>query len=174
VFIVKVLDRAHQVPLAVQRQCRPRTSGVENLDCDSRRQRQILQRKIEHRVSEKVIDDVDVAVLDGAQQGDVLISFEKNLAGFEHALHIRQSTMGSVITECVKFDRHLQRKRQTLVLCSDGTADSADGDGVDIEARTWGSIHSKLWRSDDGGNCDAAAGSTTLMGATLWPVIARE
>jgi hypothetical protein len=24
------------------------------------------------------------------------------------------------------------------LLCSDGTADSADGDGVDIEARTWG------------------------------------
>jgi hypothetical protein len=43
VFIVKVLDRAHQVPLAVERQCRPRTSGVENLDCDPRRQRQILQ-----------------------------------------------------------------------------------------------------------------------------------
>jgi hypothetical protein len=39
VFIVKVLDRAHQVPLAVERQCRPRTSGVENLDCDPRRQR---------------------------------------------------------------------------------------------------------------------------------------
>jgi hypothetical protein len=77
-----------------------------------------------------------------------LISLEKNLAGFEHALHIRQSTMGSVITECVKVDRHLQRKRQTLVLCSDGTADSADGDGVDIEARTWGSIHSKSKRCE--------------------------
>jgi hypothetical protein len=43
VFIVKVLDRAHQVPPAVERQCRPRTSGVENLDCDPRRQCQILQ-----------------------------------------------------------------------------------------------------------------------------------
>jgi hypothetical protein len=42
-FIVKVLDRAHQVPLDVERQCRPRTSGVENLDSDPRRQRQILQ-----------------------------------------------------------------------------------------------------------------------------------
>jgi len=43
-FIVKVLDRAHQFPLLMERQCRPRTSGVENLDCDPRRQRQILQR----------------------------------------------------------------------------------------------------------------------------------
>ena len=42
-FIVKVLDRAHQVPLAVERQCRPRTSGVENLDCDPRRQLHGLQ-----------------------------------------------------------------------------------------------------------------------------------
>jgi hypothetical protein len=31
-------------------------------------------------------------------------------AGFEHALHIRQSTTGNVITECVKVDRHLQRQ----------------------------------------------------------------
>jgi hypothetical protein len=77
----------------------------------------------------------------------VLISLEKNIAGFEHALHIRQSTMGSVITECVKVDRHLQRKRQTLC-CSDGTADSADGDGVDIEVRTCGSIHSKSKRCE--------------------------
>jgi hypothetical protein len=91
----------------------------------------VVVRRIEHRVSEQIIDDVDVAVLDGAHQGDVLISLEKNLARFEHALHIRQSTMGSVITECVKVDRHLQRKKQTLVLCSDGTVDSADGDGVD-------------------------------------------
>jgi hypothetical protein len=41
---VKVLDRAHQVPLAVERQCRPRTSGVENLDCDPRRKLHGLQR----------------------------------------------------------------------------------------------------------------------------------
>jgi len=34
------------------------------------------------------------------------------------------------------------------VLCSDGTADSADGDGVDIEARTCGSIHSKSKRCE--------------------------
>jgi hypothetical protein len=53
----------------------------------------------EHRVSEQIIDDVDVAVLNGAHQGDEFFSVEKNLAGFEHALHIRQSTMGSVITE---------------------------------------------------------------------------
>jgi len=78
---------------------------------------------------EQTIDDVDVAVLDGARQGDEFLSFEKNIAGFEHALHIRQLTLGNVITECVKFDRHLQRTRQTLVLCSDGTTDSADGDG---------------------------------------------
>ena len=99
-------------------------------------------------MSEKIIDDVDVAVLNGAHQGDEFLSLEKNIAGFEHVLHIRQSTMGSVLTEClqIKVDRHLQRKRQTLVLCSDGTADSADGDGVDIEARTWGSIHSKSKR----------------------------
>jgi hypothetical protein len=70
------------------------------------------------------------------------------------------------------------------VLCSDGTADSADGDGVDIEARTCGSIHSKSKRCEPArvgfelalgeavtatatqlGNCDAA-GSTRLMGAT--------
>jgi hypothetical protein len=63
-------------------------------------------------------------------------------------LHIRQSTMVNVITECVKVDRHLQRERQTLVLCSDGTADSADGDGINIEARTWGSIHSKSKRCE--------------------------
>jgi len=44
VFIVKVFDRADQVPLAVERQCRPRTSGVENLDCDPRRQLHGLQR----------------------------------------------------------------------------------------------------------------------------------
>ena len=91
---------------------------------------------------EQTIDDVDVAVLDGARQGDEFLSFEKNLAGIEHALHIRQLTLGNVITECVKVDRHLLRTRQKLVLCSDGTADSADGDGVGIEARTWGSIHS--------------------------------
>jgi hypothetical protein len=104
--------------------------------------------RIEHRVSEQIIDDGDVAVLDGAHQGDEFLSLEKNLAGFEHALHIRQSTMGNVITECVKFDRHLHRERQTLVLCSDGTADSANGDGVDIETRTWGSIHSKSKRCE--------------------------
>jgi hypothetical protein len=42
-LVVVVFDRAHQVPLAVERQYRPRTSGVENLDCDPRGQRQILQ-----------------------------------------------------------------------------------------------------------------------------------
>jgi hypothetical protein len=68
-----------------------------------------------------MFDNRDVAVLDSAHEGDVLISLEKNIARFEHVLHIRQSTMGNVITECVKVDRHLQRKRQTLVLCSDGT-----------------------------------------------------
>jgi hypothetical protein len=106
-------------------------------------------------VSDQVIDNLDVAVLDGAHQGAGFLSLEKNLAGFEHALHIRQSTMGSVITEClqVKFDRHLQRKRQTLVLCSDGTADSADGDGVDIEARNCGSIHSKSKRCEPARVC---------------------
>jgi hypothetical protein len=42
-LVVVVLDRAHQIPLAVERQCRPRTSGVENLDCDPRRQLHGLQ-----------------------------------------------------------------------------------------------------------------------------------
>jgi hypothetical protein len=42
-LVVVVFDRAHQVPLAVKRQCRPRTSGVENLDCDPRRQLHGLQ-----------------------------------------------------------------------------------------------------------------------------------
>jgi hypothetical protein len=34
------------------------------------------------------------------------------------------------------------------VQCSDGTADSADGDGVGIEARTWSSNHSKSKRCE--------------------------
>jgi hypothetical protein len=283
VFIVKVLDRAHQVPLAVERQCRPRSSGVENLGCDPRRQRQILQsdadlgqafatlesfevfgmqalncdsevdavvleqpiedrevavkssladglvvfgrridalilqqsfddrevaaqssllngvviagrwidarvlqqslydrevathsspsdsvvvvgrridarvlqqaiddrevavlsstldgevvlgrridalvsqqsfddsevavisshldgtvivgRRIEHRVSNQIIDNGDVAVLSGPHKGDVRVSVDRQLAGFEHALHIRQSPTGSVIKECLK------------------------------------------------------------------------
>jgi hypothetical protein len=50
-------------------------------------------------VSEQTIDNVDVAVLSGPRKGFVLISVDKQLAGFEHALHIRQSTMGSVITK---------------------------------------------------------------------------
>ncbi len=60
-------------------------------------------------MSEQTIDDVDVAVLSGTQKGDVCFSVDRQLAGFEHALHIRQSTMGSVITESlkVKLERHL-------------------------------------------------------------------
>jgi hypothetical protein len=108
----------------------------------------VIDRRIEYRVPEQIIDNRSVAVLDGAHQGDEFLSFEKNLAGFEHLLHNRQSTTGNVITECVKVDRHLQRKRQTLVLCSDGTVDSTEGDGVDIETRTWGSIHSKSKRCE--------------------------
>jgi hypothetical protein len=42
-LVVVVLDRAHQIPLAVKGQCRPGTSGIEDLDCDPRRQLQILQ-----------------------------------------------------------------------------------------------------------------------------------
>jgi hypothetical protein len=55
-------------------------------------------------VSEQTIDDVDVAVLSGPPKGFVKISVGKQLAGFEHALHIGQSTMGSVITKRIKFD----------------------------------------------------------------------
>jgi hypothetical protein len=51
-------------------------------------------------VSEQTIDDVDMAVLSGLHNGVVYVSADKQLAGFEHALHIRQATMGSVITEC--------------------------------------------------------------------------
>jgi glycerol-3-phosphate dehydrogenase len=57
-------------------------------------------RRLEHRVSEQIIDDVDVVVLSGPQKGFVETSVDKQLAGFEHALHNRQSTIGSVITEC--------------------------------------------------------------------------
>jgi hypothetical protein len=62
-------------------------------------------------VSQQTIDNVDVAVLSGLQKGFVLVSVASQRAGFEHALHICQSTMGSVITECLKFDfasRHRQ------------------------------------------------------------------
>jgi hypothetical protein len=71
-------------------------------------------------VSEQTIDDVDVAVLSGPLKSVVCLSVDKQLAGFEHALHIRQSTTGGVITECVKFDfaRHLhsssRRRREKL------------------------------------------------------------
>jgi hypothetical protein len=44
------------------------------------------------------------------------------------------------------------------VLCSDGTADSADGDGVEIEARTWGSIHSKSKRCEPAREFELALG----------------
>jgi hypothetical protein len=55
-------------------------------------------------VSEQTIDNVDVAVLSGPPKGAVNISIDKQLANFEHLLHLRQSTMGSVITECLKID----------------------------------------------------------------------
>jgi hypothetical protein len=71
----------------------------------------VIGRRIEHRVSKQTIDDVDVAVLSGLDKGAVYISVsvDKQLARFEGLLHVRQSTMGSVITECVKvkFERHL-------------------------------------------------------------------
>jgi hypothetical protein len=38
-------------------------------------------------------------------------------------------------------------------MCSDGTADSADGDGVDIETRTCGSIHLKSKRCESARVC---------------------
>jgi hypothetical protein len=55
-----------------------------------------------------------VAVLSGPNQRDVCISVDKQLAGFEHALHVRQSTTRGLITECLKFDfeRHLQSSRK--------------------------------------------------------------
>jgi len=57
-------------------------------------------------VSQQIIDDVDVAVLSGPHKSVVQIYIHID----EHALHIRQSTMGSVITKClqVKVERHLQ------------------------------------------------------------------
>jgi hypothetical protein len=56
-------------------------------------------------VSEQTIDNVDVAVLSGPPKGVDWISAAKQLARVEeHALHIGQSTTGSVITECLKFD----------------------------------------------------------------------
>jgi hypothetical protein len=59
-------------------------------------------------VSEQTIDNIDVAVLSGLHKGDVCISAERQLAGFEHLLHVRQSTIGSVITERLKAERHLE------------------------------------------------------------------
>jgi hypothetical protein len=69
----------------------------------------MVGRRIEHCVSEQTIDDVDVAVLSGPHKGFVETSVDRQHAGFEHALHNRQSTMGSLITE-FKFDfaRHLR------------------------------------------------------------------
>jgi hypothetical protein len=58
--ISEVLDRAHQVPLAVERQCRPRTSGVENLDCDPRRQRQISQRNADLAFATATLESFEV------------------------------------------------------------------------------------------------------------------
>jgi hypothetical protein len=50
-------------------------------------------------VSEQIIDDVDVAVLSGLRKGFVLISVATQVVRVEHehAVHNRQSTMGSVI-----------------------------------------------------------------------------
>jgi hypothetical protein len=61
----------------------------------------VIGRRIEHRVSKQTIDDVDMAVLSGFNKGAVHISVsaDKQLARFEGLLHVRQSTMGSVITE---------------------------------------------------------------------------
>jgi hypothetical protein len=69
-------------------------------------------------MSEQIIDDPDVAVLSGLYKGVVCRAFDTELAGFEHALHIRQSTVGSVSTECVKSERHLNRE---------GKEENADG-----------------------------------------------
>jgi hypothetical protein len=62
-------------------------------------------------VSEQTIDDVDMAVLSGPAKGVVYISNDKHLARVEHLLHNRQSTIGSVITECLKIERHLRSSR---------------------------------------------------------------
>jgi hypothetical protein len=100
VFIVKVLDRAHQIPLAVERQCRPRTSGVEN------RQRQILQSNadlgqafaalesfevfgsreskrdssINTVIFEQPIDDREAAVMSSPTDGVVVVDRRARLA----------------------------------------------------------------------------------------------
>jgi hypothetical protein len=65
----------------------------------------VVGRRIEHRVSsEQIIDDVDVAVCSGPHKGDVCFSVDLHLARVEHLLQKRQSTKGSVTTECLKFD----------------------------------------------------------------------
>jgi MoxR-like ATPase len=75
---------------------------------------------IEHCVSEQIIDDINVAVLSGPHKGDlhIAVSVAMLLAGFEyeHLLQKRQSTMGSVITECVKAG-HSQPQMSATVLC---------------------------------------------------------
>jgi hypothetical protein len=64
-----------------------------------------VTRLIDQSVSQQKIDDVDVAVLSGSLKGVVSLSVDRQLEGFEHALHMRQSTMGSVITESLNFVR---------------------------------------------------------------------
>jgi hypothetical protein len=44
----------------------------------------------------------------------VCISVDKQLAGFEHLLHVRQSTVGSVITECVKEGQVIKQLSDTF------------------------------------------------------------
>jgi hypothetical protein len=66
----------------------------------------VIGRRIEHRVSQQTIDDVDVAVRSGPHKGDVCISIGTQLARFEHTPHKHQSTVGSVIAERLKTERH--------------------------------------------------------------------
>jgi hypothetical protein len=55
-LVAKVLDCAHQAPLAVQRQCRPRTSGAENLD----RQLHGLQRNADLGQARATLESFEV------------------------------------------------------------------------------------------------------------------
>jgi hypothetical protein len=120
-FIVKVLDRAHQTPLAVERQCRPRTSGVENLDGDPRRQRQILQsnadlgqalaalesfavfgRRVKNRISnvdtvilEQPIDDRELAAMSSPFHGVVVVGRRINALVLQQAFDDREVAIRS-------------------------------------------------------------------------------
>ena len=63
-------------------------------------------------MSEQTIDDVEMAVVSGTHKSFVEIYVDKHLARVEHLLHKRHLTMGSVLTKCVKLERHLRAARR--------------------------------------------------------------